>query len=809
MQYDAVPQELKQRQQWVTWRFEKEGQPVTKDTDGATKPPYNARTGHKASSTNPNTWTSFSMAVQAAQQRKHDGIGFMFSPDDPFTGIDLDDCIKDGVMEPWALDIVATMNSYTEISPSGTGVKIWVQGTIPTSVKTPQIEIYSLARYFTVTGQHFDSTPTTIRNVNGALTRLYESIKAESSTTIAQPRAHATVGDDHARQWAQRKLADAIRMVTLAPDGLKHDILLDAARLAGGASPYLSPSEIETALFAAIEGRAADKRGAQKTIRDGIRLGMSAPLPLPEPPPQPTFDQHGYACCPTHARRLDAAKNGNGYKCRAKDATTASGWCDFWWKGDGYVPPSNPAARSTTQDEVVAGEVIQTPKALQPFQLYRMGDLRNIPPVQWLRPYEVPDSLFTVLCGPSESGKSLQAVDYAMATARDHPDRCVVYVAPEGGSGYLKRCEAWLAHHGGEQPDNLVFILRAVPILDPLAVASFIASIRSFKPILIILDTLARCLVGGDENSAKDVGLFVEGCDEIRRQTNAAVLVVHHTGKSGNYRGSSALYGACDSWIDFANDDGLITLACGKAKDWKPFEPRYLRMVERAESVVLVPADQVSQRGAGLSEGQRKVLESLALDVFQGPGAKATQIINATGITEKTLYRILSRLKREGLVSQGNKGDPYTITTRGLDSIKAYHRALREKTLSVSLPDTKAQLSQLSPNSHELSLQTGSTVSHCHPPFKGGCDSESDSESTDNVSEDDLFTHDQHQTEITPVLDGVVSTVPLALDWEYLRARFDVGDYASIKTHCGLRRADVEMVLEQLEMRGRTPEGYA
>jgi primase-polymerase (primpol)-like protein len=67
MNQNAIPQELKQLPQWVTWQFEKEGKPVSKDTEGATKIPYNARTGHKASSTNPNTWTEFAVAVQAAK----------------------------------------------------------------------------------------------------------------------------------------------------------------------------------------------------------------------------------------------------------------------------------------------------------------------------------------------------------------------------------------------------------------------------------------------------------------------------------------------------------------------------------------------------------------------------------------------------------------------------------------------------------------------------------------------------------------------------------------------------------------------
>jgi hypothetical protein len=715
MNTDVIPAELRTRDQWVTWRYEKEGKPVSKDTEGATKIPYNPRTGHKASSTNANTWTPYTVAVRAAQTRQHSGVGFVFSEADPFTGIDLDHCIDpDGSLQPWAMDIVSTMDSYTEISPSGSGVKIWVVGKIPSSVKTPQIEMYFSARYFTVTGQHYDNTPTTIRDVNGALTQLYEAVKKEAPAPSPALTPRATIGDEHATAWARKKLADAIRMVTQAADGMKDDTLIDAGRLAGGVVPYVSESEIETALYAAIAGRAADKSHALHTIRNGIRMGMQAPLPVPPPPPQPVFDAENYACCPVHQTRLDPAKNGNGYKCRQRDATTASGWCDFWWKGEGYIAPKE----TEPEQIVIAGEVIQTSaKAPLGFQLYRIDDLRGIPPVSWLIPNELPAGLLSVLCGPSEAGKSFLSVHYAMSVALANPDRLVVYVAAEGGGGYLNRCEAWLLEYGGAQPQNLVFILRSVPILDSVTLARFITTIRHFNPVLVILDTMARCLVGGDENSAKDVGVFIEGCDEIRRQTHAAVMVVHHTGKSGNYRGSSALFGGCDNWIDFANDDGLITVSCGKAKDWKKFEPRYLRMVERGASVVLLPAEQVTQRGAQLTEGQRKVLETLALDVFQGPGAKAAQIMSSTGIPEKTLFRILSRLKRDGMIGQGNRGDPYTITQNGLTEIKSYHRALRESRETEQTTEQRhpnASLSLLSPT---VTTDNDTTVTSVTPPY--------------------------------------------------------------------------------------------
>lgn len=803
----TIPNELITRPQWLTWRYELEGKPVQKGTEGATKVPYNARTGHKASSTNPNTWATYDVAVRAAKQRGHAGVGYVFSADDPYAGIDLDDCIVDGALEPWAAEIVGTMQSYTEISPSGSGVKIWVEGTIPSPITpTPvpgtsgKIEMYDKARYFTVTGRLLDGTPSEIRNVNGALTTLHSRYKKPEPQAPTPQARTITTGDEHAQQWARKVLARAIEMVALASDGTKHDTLLDAARLAAGAAPLISEWEIETALFAAIEGRAADKHGAQKTIRDGIRMGASAPLPVPEPPPQPTFDADGFACCPAHARRLNPSKNGNGYKCRERDTSTASGWCDFWWKGDGYIQPRGAGAN------IIAGELITadvSPTAAIPiprFVLYNLRGLRGLPPIEWLIPGEIPAGLTTIICGPSGAGKSFLSLDYALRIARKYPDRAVVYIAPEGGSGYRIRAEAWLDRFGGDEPENIVWLLQAVPMLNVQAVQEFITAIRSINPVMVVVDTLARCLVGGDENSAKDVGLFFYHTDLIRQETGAAIAIVHHTGKAGAYRGSSALYGSVESWIDVANDDGLITVSCGKSKDAQPFAPRYLRMVETGESVVLLPSDQVSQRSNKLTEGQRKTLETLALDIFTGPGAKRAELVSATGVNEVTMYKILSRLKRDNLIEQSRRGDPYKITHEGMAAIKNYHRDLRQE---------REKLSNYQDTITEVSGDSSSQLSNYHSLFiKRESDSSVEDDSLNSSTCGFRTPEGYADTELFPEesepVSPVVTSAPAPpaqdaqADWGYLRKMWDLRDDTAIRRHCTIYRLNFDDVVNQL-----------
>lgn len=145
--------ELKAIPQWVGWKEEKRG-------DKLTKVPKNPRTGKNARSNDPKTWTDAATAWRAAKQHGWDGMGFVFTIKAGIVGIDLDDCLEPTEyggkrMKPWAKDIYMMMHSFTEKSPSGNGLHIFVRGEIPNSIKKNQsgIEIYNELRYFTVTGE--------------------------------------------------------------------------------------------------------------------------------------------------------------------------------------------------------------------------------------------------------------------------------------------------------------------------------------------------------------------------------------------------------------------------------------------------------------------------------------------------------------------------------------------------------------------------------------------------------------------------------------------------------------------------------
>ena len=140
---ENIPGELKARPQWVVWKA------VGEKPD---KVPYSARTARKASSTDLMTWSTFQEALEAYENGKYAGLGFVFSSGDPYTGIDLDDCVDEGdEIAPWALEIASYLDSYTELSATGTGLLIIVRGDVPNRRKG-DVEVYSSKRFFTVTG---------------------------------------------------------------------------------------------------------------------------------------------------------------------------------------------------------------------------------------------------------------------------------------------------------------------------------------------------------------------------------------------------------------------------------------------------------------------------------------------------------------------------------------------------------------------------------------------------------------------------------------------------------------------------------
>ena len=168
---DVIPAELRARKQWVLWRYEKRDGKPTK-VPLVARPPKDrgAASGVQrrfpASTTDPSTWRSFEEAVTLwrTSERFFDGIGFVFTKDDPYAGVDFDDCIDAASkLHPVVAEYVASLDSYTEASPSGSGVHVIVRAKVPANGRkktdrTPwggSFESYSEDRFFTITGNAY------------------------------------------------------------------------------------------------------------------------------------------------------------------------------------------------------------------------------------------------------------------------------------------------------------------------------------------------------------------------------------------------------------------------------------------------------------------------------------------------------------------------------------------------------------------------------------------------------------------------------------------------------------------------------
>lgn len=151
------PPELIERLQWVCWKHK----------DGR-KPPLNPLTGKLADVNDSATWASFKAASNAYLPNACDGLGFVlakqFEQGADLVGIDFDDCVCGGLIEDDVLFWIKRLDSYTEYSPSGKGIHIFVRGCLPMEGrKSSKIEMYSDRRFFTVTGDRVSLTSGTIR----------------------------------------------------------------------------------------------------------------------------------------------------------------------------------------------------------------------------------------------------------------------------------------------------------------------------------------------------------------------------------------------------------------------------------------------------------------------------------------------------------------------------------------------------------------------------------------------------------------------------------------------------------------------
>lgn len=573
---------------WVSWKW------VTLPDGKRDKPPFRADfPDFHASTTNPKSWAPFSVAVSTMAAGKADGIGYVCADDAENVYWDMDGCRdpNTGEIADWAMAYVEECDSYTEITPSGQGLRII--GTHDGALKTPIHAAYKLpgggggeiffraVRYITVTGNRLPGTPDRLRDISGpVLDLLARAGKAQA----AQPMPE--FGGTRSREEAAAPIGDVRAALRVIPnDDLPYDDWVRTGIAAFAASGGTGEGFEAWQSWSAKSGKHQDA--------ECLRVWRSIER---SPPKRIGFGSLCYLA--RSANPLFVAPSWVG-EPQGTTATTAAG---------------------TTYD-AETGEIIEAPAAPRrpAARLMSIAEIEAMPPPEWLIEGLIPERGLVVPYGPPKVGKTFIVLSMALHIAagmawfgRPVKQGVVVYIAGEGLGGLALRIKAMRLRH--EIPADVPFYIRpkAVNFREPTAVAELVALAREAaagQPIaLVVIDTLARAMPGVDENSAQEVGLVIAQCDLVKEELGCTVAPIHHTGKDAErgMRGSNAIHGAVDATFRVkAAGKGRVTLINEDQKDGEPAPPMTFNMEEVSTGLrsSLVPILE-DQRGPGRPKGE-------------------------------------------------------------------------------------------------------------------------------------------------------------------------------------------------------------
>lgn len=607
--YTTIPDDLKRVPRWVCWRFENKG------GDWA-KIPICPSTGRWASSTDPSTWAAFEIAVDACERLapRPDGIGIVFTDDDNLIGIDLDDCIgDDGELIGEAAEIVASMRTYTEVSPSGRGVKLFGRGDFTRSgIKRPRqwdathaggVEIYGRGRYFTVTGRRIGEHAS-IGHLNGALDRLIGEPARPSTTPRAAMHGEMT-------QYARAALEREAGAVLAAPGGMRNDTLNKASFNLGtltGAGE-LDRGDAENTLLSAALACGLGEHEARGTIRSGLNSGEQHPRVL--------------------------------------------------------AKPSTRSAPTSTDAVEIHHE---NPSAL--LNIRALRELGPSAPPNWIWPGYIARGGITLFTGLWKCGKSTLLAHLLRDIRRggglvDEPTDCGVIVLSEEPAGL------WANRRDDLDLDPEIRIAHRHTLARPTGpewtriIGEIVREIEKGTYGLVVIDTLASWWPVLNENDAGEMG---EALAPLRAISNAGagLLLCHHPRKGDGQhatatRGSGALPGFVDLIVElrrYATDDG------------DPDTRRRLTAYGRFEGV---PDERIIDLGpdgytivGGVAEARADDIRATIAEILpdDGPGMTLEEVRDNWPGTPPGKNRVRAMLneganhERWGRSGTGVKGDP-------------------------------------------------------------------------------------------------------------------------------------------------------
>lgn len=287
-----------------------------------------------------------------------------------------------------------------------------------------------------------------------------------------------------------------------------------------------------------------------------------------------------------------------------------------------------------------------------------------------------------MLAAQPGAGKSFLALDWACcyATRKDWQSRTtsntvgagtnihaggkVLYIAAEGARGMKARLNAWERTWNTQVPDSR-FRLLAQPVnlgnmTEVMALCKLIKEEGPFG--LLVIDTLARCTMGLEENNATEMGRVIQAAYMIRTAmgVDGTVLLIHHQGKSGAVRGSSALLGGVDLMLTLSNDHGHLVLEDEKRKDGKPMGEVTLKLEESHGSMVISSDANDTTHNNPLVPLMQQVQQLLPMS--------RSELKMAIDMQDRLIYSCLAHGINAGYILATNDKNPrYSLSSKGLE----------------------------------------------------------------------------------------------------------------------------------------------
>jgi len=489
---ENIPQELTTYNQFVNWKA------VKKDNGKIDKKPLNPRTGFNAKSNDPGTWGSYTEATARYLKYKGNGvsgIGFEFSANDHFCGVDLDDCRnpETGEAAPWAEKILRDFNSYAEVSPSGTGIKIFCKGRLPHgAVKTRHVEMYDQGRFFTLTG-HVWGNYTTINESQEAIDRLYKKVKPEKKESAVKTGSTPSSQDDN-------------QIVDIAIGTKNGDKVL--ALLNGNWDGYSSQSEADLALCNHLAFYCGDN--PEQIDRLFRTSGLM----------RDKWDKKHHS---------DGRTYGQGTIEKAISGTT-----------EVYKPPAETTHVSGAKALQLEGYGDTEKKPGKPkASLLGLEDLRPLfdEKVEWLYRNHIPKGMPIILNGREGEGKTTIAVQIGNEILYQNPEGIIIWIASEG---FVSDTKDKMDKLGVDESRFKIlrnaddtFRWNFVIQQDIKAIHILMDEVSKAIPILAVIVDSIRGITPYDDldSRIKNPMMALNGiiCDKFR----ASLIYIHHLKKGG------------------------------------------------------------------------------------------------------------------------------------------------------------------------------------------------------------------------------------------------------------------------------------